>query len=179
MTVHLIWAAVLALSVLTNCATHARLESAQTTIKTYQRDLKDQKEEAAATLAAKVAEKEAVEKALAAFKAEQELKDAANKTMVKSLADRLLAAGNAAGRLRDPNATGCGPSGGGAKDATPTAAAGGPGNPAETGGLLSVQLSELLRQRLREADDINVAYAACRADTLNLRAAQTTTGAPL
>lgn len=176
MTAHLIWALVVAGLVATNCATHARLESAQTTISTAKRDLKNQKDEAAQTLAEETGKKEAAEKELAAFKAELERKDATNKAIVVALAERLRVAGGPAGRLRDPNgASGCGQGGGGAAGATPAPASGGAADPAETGGLLSAPLTRLLRELQREADDINTAYAACRPDALKVRGIKETT----
>jgi hypothetical protein len=78
-----------------------------------------------------------------------------------------MAAGLNGGRLRDPNAAGCG--GGGAKaPATPVA---GPGavDAAQAPGLLSAQLSGLLLRLQRDADSINDAYAVCRPDAINLR----------
>lgn len=95
----------------------------------------------------------------------QEETDAFNKTQVADLQRRLDAAVTAgSGRLRDPN--GCGatrrePAGAAAPAAEHRDADG-----AETAGLLSAQLTGLLRRLAREADEVNAAYASCRADLL-------------
>ncbi|MES2187942.1 MAG: hypothetical protein V4505_25550 [Pseudomonadota bacterium] len=91
-------------------------------------------------------------------------------------------AGRASGRLRDPNATPavarCG-SGSGGQGVPGDAGAGHrDGDGAETGGLLSKELSGLLRARLDEADDINRAYAACRPDARALRNATAAAATP-
>jgi len=165
MNFHLIWALVVAGLVATNCATNARLESAQTVINTYKKDIKDQKEAAQKMLDEERAKKEAAEKALADLKAEQEKKDETNKKTVEVMAGKLVAAG----RLRDPNADRCGGGGGNRASEAPAPTPSGDGDKAETGGLLSVQLTQLLSRVLRESDDINVAYASCRADSMKVR----------
>lgn len=117
------------------------------------------------------ARRDAAEQALVAAKNKQEIADAKNKATNAALATKLATmSASAGGRLRDPNAdVGCG-GGGGDSTRPPTATAGDSHDDgAETGGLLSVQLSDLLRERLREADEINIAYAACRADALHIR----------
>ena len=131
--------------------------------------INQQKAEAAATLANEIQKTRTVEQALQTFKNDQELKDATHQKTVASLSDRLRALADTSGRLRDPNADRCG-SGGGATQGEPPAAPGDrPGDPAEAGGLLSAQLSGLLQRLGREADDINVAYASCRADAYAVR----------
>lgn len=114
----------------------------------------------------KVAE---VEQRLQDFKNQQEIKDARNQTTVTSLGNRLRMLAGSTGRLRDPNATGCGCSGSGSESQTATTTNNSTDNGAQTSGLLSEQLSDLLFERLREADTINIAYIACRADTESLR----------
>ena len=128
-----------------------------------------QKAEAARTLAAEKDKTAIAERALIEAKQRQEVQDAQNRTTVSALERRLRDAAGPAGRLRDPNAAGCGGSGSGASGEAASSTGNRAADTAETGGLLSVQLSDLLRQRLREADEINVAYASCRADALNLR----------
>lgn len=173
MSAHLVWALLLAMSLLANCATHARLESAQTTINTYKRDLQAQKDQAAETLATETAKKQAAEKALAEFKNQQESTDATSKQTIQRLEGRLARLGGPDRRLRDPNGNaGCGPGGGGTPGEAAAPDADRAGDGAEAGGLLSVQLSDLLRERLREADAINAAYASCRGIAVNDRAAQ-------
>lgn len=133
------------------------------------------KAEAAATLATETDRVRATEAALQEFKTNQELKDANHQKTVADLGRSLRAVAGPAGRLRDPNGgAGCG--GGG--DRAPGQAATGAGDraddSAQSAGLLSEQLSELLFARLDEADTINIAYIACRADTDAIRAAAAT-----
>jgi len=103
--------------------------------------------------------------------AAQERADDANKEIVAGFEVKLRAArALSAGRMRDPNATGCG---GGRQDAAGQGSSGpisGGGNAAEASGLLSTELTGLLDKLTREADDINVAYASCRADAFTTRA---------
>lgn len=75
------------------------------------------------------------------------------------------------GRLRDPWAQtgGCGQGGRGADGGPGTGSAAGGGDAPQAGGLLSAELSERLKRREAEADAINVAYAACRADVYRVR----------
>jgi hypothetical protein len=130
-----------------------------------------QKREADTLLASETAKTKAAEDGLRNFKDQQELKDANNRKTVAGLERRLAdAAADHGGSLRDPNAAGCGPSGSGAKGADSASASDRPADAAGTGGLLSVQLSDLLRARLRRADEINDAYASCRDDAMHLRA---------
>lgn len=130
-----------------------------------------QKAEAADKLAAEIQKTRTAETALQTFKNDQELKDATHQKTVASLSDRLRALSDPSGRLRDPHAGGCRPSGGG----TPSEAAPTPGDrpadPAEASGLLSAELGGLLQRLAREADDINIAYASCRADAYAVRGA--------
>ena len=139
--------------------------------KIYQAALDRQKIRAAATLASetsKVADREAE---LQEIKNQQDQKDATHKTAIADLSDRLRRAAGPTGRLRDPHATpGCGGGSSGPAGEAATATAGGSADPAETGGLLSVPLTDLLAEVLRESDDINAAYASCRADAYTLRA---------
>lgn len=130
-----------------------------------------QKVEAAGKLADETGKVLKIERELGAARAAQETRDAKNRKTVAGLERRLADAAAAnGGRLRDPNAAGCGGSGGSAETAVAAGADDRAGDGAKTGGLLSVQLSDLLRARLRDADEINIAYASCRADSLKLRA---------
>lgn len=125
--------------------------------------------DAAAQLAEEVNKTRAVEQALNEAKNNQELKDATHTQTIASLSDRLRRAAGPAGRLRDPNAAPCGRSGG-SPESGPTAPADtGAANAPEAGGLLSAELAGLLQQLTREADEINVAYASCRADAFTVR----------
>lgn len=125
--------------------------------------------DAAAQLAEEVNKTRAAEQALNEAKNNQELKDATHTQTIASLSDRLRRAAGPAGRLRDPNAAPCGRSGGGPEGGPTATANAGAADHAEAGGLLSEQLSELLQRLAREADDINVAYASCRADAFTVR----------
>jgi len=132
--------------------------------------LQAQKREADQMLAAETAKTRAVEESLRAFKLNQDNKDAQAQSTVADLSLRLrqLTAGTA-GRLRDPNAPGCGGSGSGTQAEASTTARSGPEDRAEAGGLLSAELSELLQRQAAEADSINAAYASCRADAFTVR----------
>lgn len=110
-----------------------------------------------------------LERQLGAAKDQQEKTDAANRK--KSEAQGRVIADLRArndGRLRDPNATGC--TGPGPAVATGPGSGAGPADATQGGGLLSAQLSGLLEKLTREADEVNDAYASCRADALTLRA---------
>jgi hypothetical protein len=90
-----------------------------------------------------------------------------SKSLSLALADLARAK---SGRLRDPNvtATRCGGSGNSAKAAASIATIDRTENPAETTGLLSPQLTQLLRTEADANDGINDAYAACRAYTIEV-----------
>ena len=136
----------------------------------YNEKITKQKDEATRTLNVEKAKVAALEVRLAAFKELQEKKDADNKATIVDLKRSLLGTSRADGRLRDPNGdAGCGRGGDGAPGEAPATALAGSGDEAGEAGLLSVQLSSLLRNRLFRADEINNAYRSCRADSLNLR----------
>jgi hypothetical protein len=130
--------------------------------------------DAANTLADQVSKTRAAEQALTTAKNNQEIQDAKHTQTIKAYAARLRAAAGPAGRLRDPNAPA--PECRGSGDRPPgdpaTATAAGATDSAETGGLLSEPLTGLLQRLAREADDINAAYASCRADAYTVRQAQ-------
>lgn len=129
------------------------------------------KADARTKLADETAKVRAAETALQDFKNQQELKDANNQKTVSDLAGRLRAAAGPAGRLRDPNATaGCGGGSGGATSQTAATIGDRADDAAQAGGLFSEGATELLQRLTREADDINVAYASCRADAFAVRA---------
>lgn len=142
----------------------------KTTTDRYEQALSKQKTEAAQLLAEATGRVLVFERKLAAERAAQEVKDADNKTKVAALSAQLRAAAGTAGRLRDPNQVGgCGAGGGGAT--APAAAASSPGGDdrAQAGGLLSEPLSRLLLRITREADEVNLAYIACRTDAYSVR----------
>jgi hypothetical protein len=100
------------------------------------------------------------ERALQSAKQTREKQDAINK---KTISD--LSAGFTGIRLHDPfAASGCT-----SESATPSAANDSAGNTAEGSGVFSARASELLQRLTREADEINIAYIACRADGENIR----------
>lgn len=121
------------------------------------------KRDAAATLAREQAKTRALELGLQAFTDAQNAKDHQNEKTVSALADRLRRATDSAGRLRDPQAPGCGGSGDSPTSAVASPAGAGAADAALPGGLLSAELSGLLFERLEQADRINDAYASCRA----------------
>ena len=129
------------------------------------------KADAAAELASQTAKTRSAEQALQDLKNTQELQDATHQKTVADLSSRLRNLAGANGRLRDPHAAGCGPSGGGTTGEAATAAGDRATDTAETGGLLSADLSGLLQRLQLEADTINVAYASCRADAYAVRGA--------
>lgn len=174
------WAALLAASVAHGCVATGQRDAARAdTVKArgelgqLQVDVARTKETAATTLATETAKVLELERNLAKLMADREKADARNTAIVRDYKGRLAAAADAAGRLRDPNAETCGSGGGGDSPAVAVAAdpPGGAGSGAVPGGLLSVQLSDLLRDRLRRADELNVAYASCRADLIAVRQA--------
>jgi len=111
----------------------------------------------------------------------QNLKDRENEKTIGSLQGQLAArAARDGGRLRDPNAAGCG-GGGRSPEATPAGlASAGAADGGQAGGLLSAELTGLLQRLTSEADTINAAYASCKADALILRSSDSSLliGAP-
>ena len=134
----------------------------------WQVKIKKQEDEAARMLAEERAKVAEADGKLKVFREQQETRDAENRKTVDGLATRFgdLAVG---GRLRDPNSTGCRSSGAG--PTTQAGAAGGnrAGDSPVSAGLLSAELSGLLRDRTLKADRINNAYAACRAQAIRDR----------
>jgi hypothetical protein len=134
--------------------------------------LEAQKREAGEVLATETAKTRAAEESLRTFKLIQDNKDAQAQNTIAALSGRVRQLAGPAGRLRDPNAQGCGGSGSGTQSEAATLAPDRPGDGAEAGGLLSTELTGLLQRLAIEADAINTAYASCRADTLQVRALQ-------
>lgn len=168
MNLNVIMGVLIAILATTNWISYERLTSAQELNKAHTSALAAQKKEAAFTLAA---ETERVRQLQGALKIAADMLEkayAVNKVQVADAA-AALAAAKRDGRLRDPNADRCGGGGGSPPGPGQPPAGSGEGDKAEAGGLLSVQLSDLLGRVLREADDINIAYAACRADALSAR----------
>lgn len=135
-------------------------------------DVEKQKTTAATTLSKETQKVADAQAELTTLRAEQETKDYQNAKDRSELEGKLRAATAAnGGRLRDPNATPaqCRSSGGSANAQSPAPANGGAANPAETDGVLSTQLTGLLRKLTLEADEINDAYIACKPDGEALR----------
>lgn len=134
------------------------------------------KRDAARVLSVETAKAASATAALAEFRVNQENIDEKAKTTIDELAQALqLAARRPAGggRLRDPNAVdGCRAGGSGSTAPVATTSDNRAADRAETGGLLSEKLTGLLQRLTFEADTINSAYAACRADGQALRTAQ-------
>ena len=124
-----------------------------------------QKAEAGALLASESAKVSAAEKRLREFKDSQEVRDVKASGVVNDLRGRLLAAG----RLRDPFAGGCGTGGDTAKCATTAAPGAGASDGASDAGFLSKQFTEFLFEQARSADEVNIAFASCKADALSIR----------
>lgn len=139
--------------------TKGRLKTANATIEAKDAAIRAQKREAQAKLDQLTVEANHANRMLREAQALQEKKDADAKSRIARLQREL----DALGRLRDPNANGCGGGGGSSTPGVPQADAGGAADAAQTGGLLSAELSGLLRRLWREADEVNVAYASCRA----------------
>lgn len=114
----------------------------------------------------------AIERRLQNLKNIQEQKDATHQKTVADLSERLRSLSGPAGRLRDPNAPGCGRGGGGTAGEATAPPGDRPTDQPEAGGLLSADLSGLLQRLTREADEINSAYLSCRADAFAVRGAQ-------
>lgn len=132
--------------------------------------VKQQKAQASAELIELTAQRDAAQTALNDAHRGQEIRDETAKKTIDQQASRLAALARA-GRLRDPNAViaRCGNGGGGAQGDPAATANAGAADSAEADGLLSVDLSALLLRITREADEIDAAYASCRADALSVR----------
>lgn len=135
----------------------------------YETALTKQKADAAALLATETTKAATATKALQDFKTQQESDDAINEKTVSILADKLHALSGADGRLRDPHQTGCGGGSGGAQRGDPASAGNSGQDGAQTGGLLSPELTQFLLTKDWEADAINLAYISCRADAAKVR----------
>ena len=134
--------------------------------------LKEQQRQAERELASQTARTIAAEQALHNFKTHQDIQDAKAQSTVADLSSRLRQLAGQSGRLRDPNAHGCGRGSSGPTGEAATAPGAGAADPAEAGGLLSAELTGLLQRLTTEADEVNIAYASCRADAYQVRALQ-------
>ena len=168
-----VWAVVLLVALWHWWGDHGALVDLRADHTALQDAVEAQKEQAAKLLAAKTAEAEAIQLKLATALALQEKTDEANKKTVADLRAEMRRNSRAAGGpgLRDPFAApkrGCG--GGSAQPQDPAAAPDRAGDGAETAGVLSQEFERLLLDQAEAADAVNIAYIACRADALSLRA---------
>lgn len=126
---------------------------------------------AATELGAEIRKTLEAERKLSAALAAQEKTDADNAKTVADLRADLRAKSRAAGGpgLRDPFAAGCGGGGGGAPGAAVAGADSGAADAAASTGLLSEPLEQLLLKITSEADEVNLAYISCRADSQAVR----------
>lgn len=143
---------------------HIRSDERSKVVAEYNAKINQQKEEAAKVLIEETAKVAAVEKKLRDAKDKQENDDAINTKAISLLADKLRST-----RLFDPNGVGCGQGSGAAQGSNSSGASLSPNNGAEGGGFLSEATSDFLRQQTRLADEINNAYASCRADAKMIR----------
>lgn len=118
--------------------------------------------EAGEKLAEATAKETAYKNAIQAFVTTINGRDHDHEKTVAALSGRLRDLANSDGRLRDPNAETCGSGCCGAESGPGGDSSGGAAGRSETNGLLSKQLSELLQERLREADEVNNAYDSCK-----------------
>lgn len=131
---------------------------------TDQAEVDAQKLEARDKLAAETGKVAQLERELNQLKSQQEIEDEGHQKTVNDLRNRLLRAPTVPGRLRDPNqASGCGAGSSGASASAASVPVGSEDHRAKAGGLLSEELTGLLQRLQFEADEINVAFASCKA----------------
>ena len=136
---------------------------------TYAHAIDTQKIEAAKTLAIETEKTQTLTDTLYTAKNQQELQDAKHKSVTDTLTRDLRAAAGPGGRLRDPNAAGCGRGSDSAPGDVASAASDRADDGAEAGGFLSIELTALLSRLGAEADAVNLAYTSCRADAYSVR----------
>ena len=166
-------AALLAASIAHGCVVSGQRDSSRLAHGLLKTAVAEQKAEASAELAAAGARVLETERKLSSARAQQELKSAKDQNTVAALRGQLRDMSRAGGGpgLRDPHSeAGGGSSGGGAGGAAAATASDSAVDGAKTGGVLSAPLEELFLRITREADEINLAYAACRADSISIRA---------
>lgn len=138
------------------------LKGARHTEARYKLAISDLKLEAARQLTTATDKVLATERKFTDLRNQQEIKDVESKKTVEALGVSLRINAGPAGRLRDPNAAGCGRSGAGPGSTPASAVSPGANDPGEAGGLFSAEASRLLLELAQEADEINLAYASCR-----------------
>ena len=125
--------------------------------------------EAQKILIAETAKAKEETKTLQDLKDKLEIKNVENTAALAGLERRLRILAGPAGQLRDPNAGKCGVSSPLTKAGDTTTASSSGSDAAQTDGLLSTELTELLLSQASEADNVNNAYAACKPYAQKLR----------
>lgn len=161
-----LWAAALLFVWLQGCSQHNELVDLRTTHANLVTSVEAQNTHAAQILKDANARIKALQDSLFQSAKVKDANDVNSLAQINNLAGQLRSA-RASGRLRDPNASG--QSGASAcTDAAPRSAPG-DADRAQTAGLLSEQLTELLLADSKAADTINAAYIRCRSDYRELR----------
>ncbi len=153
--------ALLVASLAAGCVEKVKLESSKKSLAELTAAVEKQKVDAKALLASETAKTEAVNAKLNDAKDKQESEDAINNQTITVLADKLHAT-----RLRDPGGGGCGGSTQSGVAASPTT---GTTDTAKDTGFLSAELTNFLIGQAKAADEVNLAYISCRADSYKLR----------
>ena len=123
-----------------------------------------QKLDASAVLIKETTRANTAEHALQDFKNTQELKDVDHTKTIVGLSDQLRRAAGVAIRLRDPNApAGCRLGSGSSTSPSAAAASVGADDTGQASGLFSAGATELFQRLTREADEVNNAFASCKA----------------
>lgn len=148
-------------------------DAARADLATLQGAVKQQKTQAKALFDDLKAKADALTELFNQLHQKVEAQSAKDRKTNQDLRDELRRNSRAAGGpgLRDPWAqgSGCGPSSAESPGQGAAGTNGGPGNPPEAGRVLSEPLEAMLLEDYAASDDINIAYAACRADAIMLR----------
>ena len=163
-----IWACALILVLVQACSQRSALADLREVHADLVTAVEAQKSQASAELQAAHARVNTLQEYLANSTKTKDASDVKTIFQINDLAAELRNA-RIDGRLRDPNASGQG-SASACTDAASRSATGEP-NAADAAGLLSEPLTDLLLDSARQADNINAAYARCRADARELRQA--------
>lgn len=159
----------LALMALAALYGHAQyLKGVKLTTLKYETAIAKQKDAASQKLAEVTTQVAVKEHSLQVAKDNQDIKDAQHAKIVSNLSSKLRNAINTTGGLCDSSA-GRGIRSGGASGAISGNANGSTNDAAHGDGILSADFAQLLEQLTRKADDINNAYASCRADAISIR----------
>lgn len=135
---------------------------------TYETAIAKQKNAAAQQLAVVTQQVEYKEQTLQAAKNTQDIKDVQHTQIVSSLSNKLRDALNANIRVCN-SSTECGNGSSSANGKNIGNAVIGANNIASGNGILSANFADVLEQLTLDADTINNAYVACRADAIQIR----------